>query len=163
MSIFPLTSWYLSLDHKKWHPYTWEVLLLTILSHIYSIMQSKLQVASHLLIVVDFNIVISVDPYQNFHNIKLPLVPQTYKFPVISIILSQVQPIISSIFLIWIPMISSFFYQRGMLACLSITTGDSKACLSTTTRGSKSFLTRGWMVGANWLKNLWKVRVYIAY
>ena len=76
------------------------IIVLTIQSHIYSIVQSKLQVASHLLIVVDFNIVISVDPYQNFHNIKLPLVPQTYRFPVISIILSQVQPIISSIFLI---------------------------------------------------------------
>ena len=111
MSVFPLTSWYLSLDHKKWHPYTWEVLLLTIQSHIYSIMQSKLQVASHLLIVVDFNIVISVDPYQNFHNIKFPLVSQTYIFLVISITLSQVQPIISSIFLIWLSMISSFFIK----------------------------------------------------
>ena len=150
MSVFPLTSWYLSLDHKKWHPYTWEVLLLTIQSHIYSIMQSKLQVASHLLIVAYFNIVISIDPYKKFHNIKLPLVPQTYRFPVISINLSQVQPIIFSIFLFWLPMISSFFYQRGMLECLSTTTGDSKACLWTTTWGSKSFPTRGWMVGANW-------------
>ena len=74
-------------------------------------MRSKLQVASHLLIVVDFNIVISVEPYQNFHNIKLPLVLQTYRFLVILVILIQVQPIISSIFLIWLPMISSFFIK----------------------------------------------------